>query len=426
MPETEFQFKQSSVEHNGAVTREGRLLSLYMALSNSVTGFLQPFVPIYLLESGLSKSEIGLVAGSGAAMALMLQPILGKLSDHFDARRPFVAVMAVASALAYLSFPLLHGAPVFLLAVSLGMNGSMYMQGVGGILVGRIAAKGKGGATYAAYRMWGSIAYVFVALAVGFILKPEGGHGRAPLNSVFETGPLIFFGVAALARWLPDPKRPEEPVEEATKPGKSLISPNLRRFLAVDFLYVVSLYGATNFISIFMQHLGGRGLFLSCVFLPGVISESLVIRFSGEFSDRFGRRPVLAISYLLLPFRLMVYSFALNPWWVLGAQSLHGLNFGIVGAVAIAFVNDQADHRTRGSLQAQLSLVTAGAGALGPMIMGFVADRYGLPTMFQVAAGLAFCATVIFMLFVGESNEHSKGTGFKLLDNAPFPVRPTA
>jgi MFS family permease len=111
---------------------------------------------------------------------------------------------------------------------------------------------------------------------------------------------------------------------------------------------------------------------------------------------------------------------------VLGAQSLHGLNFGIVGAVAIAFVNDQADHRTRGSLQAQLSLVTAGAGALGPMIMGFVADRYGLPTMFQVAAGLAFCATVIFMLFVGESNEHSKGTGFKLLDNAPFPVRPTA
>jgi PPP family 3-phenylpropionic acid transporter len=118
-----------------------------------------------------------------------------------------------------------------------------------------------------------------------------------------------------------------------------------------------------------------------------------------------------------------MYSVAMNPWWVLGAQSLHGLNFGIVGAVAIAFVNDQADHRTRGALQAQLSLVTASAGAVGPALMGLVADRYGLPAMFQVAAGLALVATVIFLLFVNESNEHAEGTGVGILDRAPFPTK---
>jgi len=256
------------------VTREGRLLSLYMGLTTSVTGFLQPFVPIYLLESGLTKSQIGLVAGSGAAMAFLVQPVLGRLSDRYDARRPFVAAMAVVGALAYLSFPLLKGAPAFLFAVALGMNATLYMMGVSGVLVGRLAQKGRGGATYAAYRVWGSIAYVFVALAVGLILKPEGGHGRAPLNLVFEIGPLIFFAVAALAYWLPDPKRP--PVEnEENVTRKVNFNPNLRRFLAVDFLYIVSLYGATNFISIFMLQLGGRGLFLSCVFLPGVITETL-------------------------------------------------------------------------------------------------------------------------------------------------------
>ena len=131
---------------------------------------------------------------------------------------------------------------------------------------------------------------------------------------------------------------------------------------------------------------------------------------------------MLAISYVVLPFRLLMYSVAMNPWWVLGAQSLHGLNFGIVGAVAIAFVNDQADHRTRGALQAQLSLVTAAAGAVGPALMGFIADRYGLPAMFEVAAGLAFLAAVIFVLFINESNEHAQGTGIRLLDRAPFPA----
>ncbi len=404
------------------MTRDGRLLSLYMGLTTSTTGFLQPFVPIYLLESGLSKSQIGLVAGSGAAMALLMQPILGKLSDRFDARRPFIAVMAVVACLAYLSFPYLKGAPAFLLMVALGTNANLYMQGVGGVLVGRLAAKGKGGATYAAYRVWGSISYVFVALAVGLFLKPEGGHGRGALNLIFEIGPLIFLAIAILAYWLPDPKRPLPETDEEA-PSKVLFHPNLKRFLAVDFLYIVSLYGATNFISIFMMHLGGRGLFLSCVFLPGVIGEALVMKFSGTYSDRFGRRPVLALSYVLLPFRLLLYSMALNPWWVLGAQSLHGLNFGIVGAVAIAFVNDQADHRTRGALQAQLAMVTATAGALGPSLMGFVADRFGLPAMFEVAVGLACVAAVIFMLFVNESNEHARGTGFRILDHAPFPVK---
>jgi len=406
------------------VTRDGRLLSSYLALTTSVNGFLQPFVPIYLLESGLSKSQIGLVAGSGAAMALLMQPILGRLSDRYDVRRPFVALMSVVAALSYLSFPFLHGAPAFLLAVALGSNASLYMQGVGGVLVGRLAKKGEGGATYAAYRVWGSIAYVLVALLVGFLIRPEGGHGRAALNLMFEVGPLLFLAITVLSYWLPDPQTKVEP-SETPEPKQALIHPNLKRFLAVDFLYIVSLYGATNFISIFMQHVGGRGLLLSCVFLPGVITEALVMRYSGALSDRYGRRPVLAVSYLLLPFRLLIYSVALNPWWVLGAQSLHGLNFGIVGAVAIAFVNDQANSRTRGSLQAQLSLVTATAGAIGPALMGFVSDHYGLPAMFQVAAFLAFVATVVFLLFVNESNEHAKGTGVELLDKAVFPVKGT-
>lgn len=405
------------------MTREGRLLSLYLGLTTSTNGFLQPFVPIYLSEAGLSKAQIGYVAGAGAAMALLLQPLLGRLSDRLDVRRPFVAVMATVAALAYFSFPWLQGPWAFLLAVALGANANMYMQGVGGVLVGRLATEGRGGATYAAYRVWGSIGYVFVAIATGIVLNRPGGlpHGRAPLDLLFKVGPLLFLGIAALAYWLPDPKRPNV---DAPADDRVRIDPNLKRFLIVDFLYIVSLYGATNFISLFMRSVGGQGLLLSCVFIPGVIAEVLVMRRSGAFSDRYGRRPVLAISYLLLPFRLLLYAVATGPAWVLVVQSLHGLNFGIVGAVSIAFVNDQADHHTRGALQARLSLVTACAGAVGPTLMGSVADGYGLRAMFVVAAVLAVVACVWFLLFVDESNTHARGTGVKWLDRKI--LRPTA
>jgi hypothetical protein len=43
--------------------------------------------------------------------------------------------------------------------------------------------------------------------------------------------------------------------------------------------------------------------------------------------------------------------------------------------------------------------------------------------MFEVAAALACVATIIFVLFVDESNEHADGTGVRLVDHAPFPAR---
>ena len=198
------------------------------------------------------------------------------------------------------------------------------------------------------------------------------------------------------------------------------MSPNLRRFLLVDFLYVVSLYGATTFIPLLMQRVGGSGLLLAIVFVPGVVAEVLVMRRSGAFSDRYGRRPVLAVSYLLLPFRLALYAAATGPYGVLAVQTLHGLNFGIVGAVAIAFVNDEADHATRGTLQGQLAMITALAGAVGPSLLGRVAEGWGLSAMFLVASALAALALVLFLLFVGESHTGARGTGWRLLDRAPY------
>ena len=127
------------------------------------------------------------------------------------------------------------------------------------------------------------------------------------------------------------------------------------------------------------------------------------MRWVGRFSDRFGRRPALAITFALLPLRLLLYIPATGPLWVLAVQSLHGLNFGIMGAISVVFVNDLATDRTRGHAQARLFAVAGFATAIGPLILGLAAEWTSLAQMFGVASAIAAIGAVVFLLFVQDT-----------------------
>lgn len=382
------------------------LLAAYLFLVTSTNGFLQPFLPLYLAASGLSRFQIGLLTGLATGLAVFVQPIVGRLSDRIDARRPFVCLAALLAAGAYAALPFSHGLPEFLAWSTLGANGYMYLSAAGGVLIGRMVTADKGGGLYASLRVWGSVGYIGASLFAGLLVQrtPAGAAARQAIDPVFRFGPLLFLPVALLAWFLPDRKTtaPATAVREVAP-----LPLNLRRFLGAYFLYSFALYGATGFLSLYLKSLGAQGVWIPATFAAGVVVEVLVMRWSGRFSDRFGRRPALAVSFLLLPVRLLLYVPATGPLWVLAVQSLHGINFGIVGAVAVAFANDLATDRTRGHAQARLAAVAGLATALGPAVLGVVAEFWGLAAVFGVAAVFAAAGAAILVLGVEDSHPSS-------------------
>src|SRR5579859_6679710 len=88
-------------------------LAICMFLITATIGFLQPFVPLYLEASGLQRSQIGFVTGLGVGLALLIQPLLGRLSDQLNARRSLMAAAALSSGLAYLAYRSAHGVFAF-------------------------------------------------------------------------------------------------------------------------------------------------------------------------------------------------------------------------------------------------------------------------------------------------------------------------
>ncbi len=154
-------------------TPSGRrwLLAVSMFLSVAAFGFLEPFVPLYLELSGLERSQIGLVTGIGTGLSLLIQPLLGRLSDRLDARRPLMLAAALAAGCAYLFYRKADGLLGFMVLTALGINGVMYLNTAAAVLVGRMtshAGDGRGGgATFASFRVWGSVGYVIVSLLTG-------------------------------------------------------------------------------------------------------------------------------------------------------------------------------------------------------------------------------------------------------------------
>jgi len=380
-------------------------LIAYLFLVTSTFGFLQPFTALYLEAAGLDKGQIGLVFGLGTGIALILQPLWGRLSDHFDARKPFIILGALGSGVAYLAFRQADAFVEFLLLTALGSNGLLYLNAVGGVLIGRLVQSQKAGAAYAGYRLWGSVGYIVVTLTTGLLLNPQGKKlDRPVLDQVFSFGPLLFFAIMFVALWIPDFRR----VDRKGPVPRPPLTTNLKWFLLTYFLYIFSLYGASNFLSLYMKQVGGTPLWITAMFAGGVLCEVMVMRLSGRFSDKYGRRPLLALTFILLPLRLLMYVAAFAPLGVFVIQLLHGFNFGIMGAISVALINDLATDETRGQAQARLAMVAGCASATAPILLGRVAEVGGLRAMFVVAAGIAALGCLIFLLKVQESHPEGR------------------
>lgn len=381
-----------------------------MFLSTASMGFLQPFVPLYMEASGLDRQQIGFVMGLGTGMAFLIQPLFGRLSDRLDSRRPLMCVAAALAGGAYLSYRMAHGAAAFILLTAIGVNGMSYLNAVGGVLIGRmVIGSSGGGTTYTRYRVWGSVGYIIVALLAGFLLS-RGNQGiarlgRTGLDPVFTFGPLLFFGVAAIAWLVPDIKLPRAP-REAGSTNSGQIAPmtrNMRAFLAAYFLYQFGLYGASSYLSLLLKSLGASPIMITFTFAVGVLAEVLVMTQVGRWTDRHGRRPALALAFVLMPLRLLCYIPASSPMWVMAVQTLHGLNYGIMGAIAVVFVNDSAEEASRGLAQARLSGVGGLSLAMGPAVCGWLVRRWGMAAMFEVMSLVGAVAAVIFLTSVRES-----------------------
>ncbi|MGH3585974.1 MAG: MFS transporter, partial [Pseudonocardia sp.] len=111
---------------------------------------------------------------------------------------------------------------------------------------------------------------------------------------------------------------------------------------------------------------------------------------AGTWSDRFGRKPVLVIGWLIaLPVPLMLI-WAPSWGWVVAANVLLGLNQGLTWSTTVIMKIDLVGPRRRGLAMGLNEAAGYGAVAVTSLAAGYLAARYGLrPAPFLLGVSYA-------------------------------------
>jgi MFS family permease len=130
---------------------------------------------------------------------------------------------------------------------------------------------------------------------------------------------------------------------------------------------------------------------------------------SGSLSDRLGRRPVIAFSFLIFSATCAVMSLATNLWLLAIGFTLFGVYKGSSEGVFKAFVSDVSPKGLRGTALGTFHTCVGLVMLPGGVIAGLLWDDVGHWATFTYGAALAIVSVALLVLLGGRGAVQKEG-----------------
>lgn len=146
----------------------------------------------------------------------------------------------------------------------------------------------------------------------------------------------------------------------------------------------------------YLSSLGGaehKGLIIALFTLTAGISRP----FSGRLTDQWGRVPVMAIGSIVCVLCGFLYPILTTLSGFFMLRLVHGFSTGFKPTATSAYVADIIPQERWGEALGMHGLCFSIGGAVGPAVGSFVAQNFGLNTMFFSSSLFAFLSIVIVL-----------------------------
>ncbi|MGC2075115.1 MAG: MFS transporter, partial [Xanthobacteraceae bacterium] len=147
----------------------------------------------------------------------------------------------------------------------------------------------------------------------------------------------------------------------------------------------------------------GTSLMSACIVAAQIIMVPMAI-LVGRKANRWGRKPLFLVGFLILPIRGVLYTFSDDPYWLLSVQLLDGVGAGLYGALFPLIVADLMEGTGRFNVALGAVLTAQGIGAsLSTTLAGLIVVKAGYTAAFLALAAIAGAGLALFWIAMPET-----------------------
>jgi MFS family permease len=376
---------------NPKANRNILLLGFVSLLNDISSEIIQPILPLFITSLGGGATAVGLIGGISDGLPSILQVFSGYWSDRWGRRKPLVVAGYGLSAVGKLFLSISTSWQQVFVLKALERSGKGVRSAPRDALISESTDKSNRGRGFGLHRAMDTSGAV-----IGSILAYALWRAGFDYKTIF-----LIAGILAVLALIPFHK-----VKESSgapnghlRMNASDLSPELRKFLVIACLFALGNFSYMFFI------LRAQALFSGAesVAVPLLLYVLFNLVYAllampiGIWSDKIGRRNVLALGYALFALTALGFAFVSSLAGLIILFALYGLVYALIDGSQSAFVSDLS----RASLRSTSLGLYYGAIGVSAILSGLVAGelwaRIGAEATFTFGAAAAILASLALM-----------------------------
>ncbi|MEP7305832.1 MAG: MFS transporter [Acidobacteriota bacterium] len=384
-------------------------ISFSHLLNDTIQSLIPSLYPILKTSFALSFSQVGLLTLTLMLTASLLQPVVGLYTDRRPA--PYSLVLGMGFSLVGLLLLSVAGTFGWLLAAAglVGVGSSVFHPESSRIA--RMASGGRHGLAQSLFQVGGNVGSSFGPLLAAFLVAPRGQSSIAWCSLVALLGMIVLWRIG---NWHSD-QRLEQAATRAGAPpavARQKISPRrvvlslsiLAALIFSKYFYLASLTSYYTFYLISKFHVSVRTAQFDLFIFLGAVAAGTIL--GGPIGDRLGRKYVIWGSILgVLPFTLLLPHASL--FWTPVLTMVIGLILASAFSAIVVYAQELVPGRV-GLISGVFFGFAFGMGGLGAAVMGLLADRVGIETVYAMCAFLPMIGLLAAFLPDVETTSRSR------------------
>jgi len=362
-------------------------------LNDMGSDMIYPIWPLFVTTVlGANMAALGFLDGLGEALVSISQAVSGYLSDRLKRRKVFIWSGYLCGALSRVGYSL-SGTWLHLIPFRIMDRAGKIRGAPRDAMIADICAKEDRGKTFGLLRGMDHLGAVFGILICIALVGPVGYRNLFLLAAVPTA--IGTFLVLALIK---------ENNTERTKIYKGLaikdLDGNFRVFLLLSLLFALGSF-SYSFLLIYAKTFGFETSFVPVLYLVFTAVAALFSLPFGKLSDKIGRKPVLALSFVFWAMVSLCFIFFRSHAAVVLGFVLYGLHKAALEPVQKTFVAELAPPEYRASSLGGFQMAIGLCALPASMLAGLLWDRTGMTTPLFLSLGLTVISTVM-LIFVKE------------------------